>query len=68
MIKIEQNKNEITRRLIKYILHTLLIIVLLKYTPCYPIPNKDVISLTLSASILFSLLDIYSPGIIYINK
>jgi len=68
MIKIEQNKNEITRRLIKYILHTLLIIVLLKYTPCSPIPNKDVISLTLSASILFSLLDIYSPGIIYINK
>ena len=63
MINIEKNKNEIIRRLTKYIIHTILILVLLTYGPCTKLNTNEIILLTLSISCLFCLLDIYSPNI-----
>ena len=68
MIRIEKNVQEIIRRLIKYIIHTVLIAFLLIYGPCQKLDPKDVIITTLSASCVFVLLDIYSPGITFIEK
>ena len=68
MIKIEQNKNEIIRRLKKYVFHSILIVILLIYLPSNKINNKDIVALTLSLSIIFSLLDICCPSIYYMNK
>ncbi len=68
MIQIEKNLNEIIRRLIKYILHTILIATLLNYGPCNKLTHKEIITLTLCASSVFILLDVYSPGIIIIDK
>ena len=68
MIQIEKNMQEIIRRLIKYVLHTILIAVLLNYGPCNKLTGKEVIILTLSASSVFILLDIYSPGVVIIDN
>ena len=68
MIQVEKNIDEIIRRLIKYIIHTSLIAFLLIYGPCQKLPIRDVIITTLSASCVFVLLDIYSPGIIVVDK
>lgn len=67
MINIEKNKNEIIRRLIKYIIHLILILVLLIYGPCNKLTTNEIMTLTLSISCLFFLLDIYSPNITIIN-
>tara|TARA_B100001248_G_scaffold259843_1_gene246712 strand:- start:1990 stop:2202 length:213 start_codon:yes stop_codon:yes gene_type:complete len=68
MIQIEKNTQEIIRRLIKYVLHTALIAILLSYGPCNKLSNQEVITLTLCASSVFVLLDIYSPGVVVIDN
>ena len=68
MLNIEKNLNEILRRLLKYIIHTALIAIMLIYGPCNKLSTKEVITITLSASCIFVLLDIYSPGIVVVKK
>lgn len=68
MLHIEKNLNEILRRLIKYILHTILIMGMLIYGPCNKLTTTEIITITLSASCIFVLLDIYSPGIQFIQN
>ena len=63
MINLEKDKNEIIRRLIKYIIHVILVMVLLLYGPCNKLEMNEVLILTLSLSCLFFLLDIFSPNI-----
>jgi hypothetical protein len=68
MIQIETNVQEIIRRLIKYCIHTILIVFLLVYGPCKKLESKDVIVTTLATSCVFVLLDIYSPSVVVLEK
>jgi len=68
MLNIERNLNEILRRLVKYIIHTALIGIMMIYGPCNKLSTREVITITLSASCVFVLLDIYSPGIVVVKK
>ena len=62
MINIEKNKNEIMRRFIKYIIHTILVFILLQHDQ-FKLTNQNIIIIALSMSCLFFLLDIFLPSI-----
>ena len=55
-------------RMIKYILLGLVVLVAVKYIPEHGIPNKEIIMISATSAIAFSILDMVSPSVNVINK
>ena len=51
------------KRLFKYLVNTILVILLLRYYPKYKFPQNEIIVLALMITIIFALLDMFSPTI-----
>ena len=51
------------KRLMKYIIQTLVVYLAARYIPINKIKNKEVIMIALVSTICFAILDIYSPSV-----
>ena len=55
------------KKLLKYILMGMIVVIAMKYTPSCNVPNKEIIMIGAVSSIAFAILDIISPTIQIIN-
>jgi len=55
-------------RMIKYILLGLVVLIAVKYIPEKGIPNKEIIMISATSAIAFSILDMVSPSVNVVNK
>jgi hypothetical protein len=51
------------KKLLKYILMGMIVVIAMKYTPSCNVPNKEIIMIGAVSSIAFVILDIISPTI-----
>ncbi len=63
MNKIDFKDPEVKKKIVKYLIMTLLVSLSARYTTSLILPNEDVVILGLIAGILFALLDMYAPSI-----
>lgn len=57
------NRSEILRRTVKYLLMAFVLFLSLKYIPSVTIPNKEIFILVTIGAITFAILDIYCPAV-----
>ena len=62
------NNNLKIERIIKYILLGLVVLVATKYIPENGLPTKELIMISATSSIAFSILDMVSPSVKVVNK
>ena len=55
-------------KFLKYIIMTLLTIIIVRYIPNYTLPLKELIMIGMTTSITFSILDMVSPTVKVNNK
>jgi|TARA_B110000037_G_C16892033_1_gene412587 hypothetical protein len=53
--------SEKIKRIIKYILNSLLVFLVARYLPCDKLKFKDTIIIGMMSSFIFAILDMYSP-------
>ena len=63
MNKIDLNDPELKKKIVKYLIITLLVSLCARYTTSIILPNDDVLLIGLSAGIIFGILDMYMPSI-----
>ena len=63
----QYDSKEITKRIFKYILEGLAVGIASYYLPQKSLRLLDIISISLTASISFAILDMYAPSIEYCN-
>jgi hypothetical protein len=63
MNKIDLSDPEIKKKIVKYLIMTLLVSLSARYTTSLILPNEDVVILGLIAGIVFALLDMFTPSI-----
>jgi hypothetical protein len=63
MNKIDLNDPEIKKKIVKYLIMTLLVSLSARYTTSLVLPNEEVIILGLIAGIIFAILDMFAPSI-----
>jgi hypothetical protein len=63
MNNLNLNDPETKKRLLKYIVFSLLIALALRYLPNQILSNNDVIKISTVGSVIFAVLDMYSPAI-----
>lgn len=63
MNKIDFKDPEIKKKIVKYLIMTLLVSLAARYTTSIVLPNEEVIILGLIAGIVFAILDMYSPSV-----
>ena len=63
MNKIDLNDPEIKKKIVKYLIMTLLVSLSARYTTSLVLPNEEVIILGLIAGIIFAILDMIAPSI-----
>ena len=61
------NSIEITKRIMKYLIMGTIVGIVVRYIPEIPVPNKELIIISMIASISYALLDMVSPSIKNIN-
>lgn len=63
MNKVDFTNPEVKKKIVKYLIMTLLVSLSARYTTSLVLPNEDVVILGLIAGIIFALLDMFSPSI-----
>jgi hypothetical protein len=63
MNKIDFKDPEVKKKIVKYLIMTLIVSLAARYTTSLILPNEDVIILGLIAGIIFAILDMYAPSI-----
>lgn len=61
------NSIEITKRIMKYLIMGTVVGIVVRYIPEIPVPNKELILISMITSISYALLDMVSPSIKNIN-
>tara|TARA_B100002051_G_C16320114_1_gene431756 strand:+ start:40 stop:240 length:201 start_codon:yes stop_codon:yes gene_type:complete len=61
------NSIEITKRIMKYLIMGTVVGIVVRYIPEIPVPNKELIIISMVASMSYALLDMVSPSIKNIN-
>ena len=54
---------DLKKKIVKYLIITLLVSLCARYTTSIILPNDDVLLIGLSAGIIFAILDMYMPSI-----
>lgn len=61
------NSIEITKRIMKYLIMGTVVGIVVRYIPEIPVPNKELIIISMITSMSYALLDMVSPSIKNIN-
>tara|TARA_A100001015_G_C14941326_1_gene692662 strand:- start:584 stop:784 length:201 start_codon:yes stop_codon:yes gene_type:complete len=61
------NSIEITKRIMKYLIMGTVVGIVVRYIPEIPVPNKELILISMITSMSYALLDMVSPSIKNIN-
>jgi hypothetical protein len=63
MNKVDFSNPDVKKKIVKYLIMTVLVSLSARYTTSLILPNEDVIILGLIAGIIFAILDMFSPSI-----
>ena len=55
------SSSEKIKRLVKYIIQCLVVVIAARYIPTYKIKTKDILMIGMVSSITFAILDLYAP-------